>query len=411
MNRRWWLASAAAGIAAASIAGRRALRQQLAEPDAATKFDPEDPEAAERAVRYTREQERLFFISAAWGVGSGLLALRSRLPTVLARRLDSSPLRRYRLPLFVAAWSGLEWLTSMPLSWYGGYAVERRYGLSTQSIFGWLKDQLKVLGLGMGLGVPVLTGLYYIIQRFPRYWWLVVSALSLPFTVLLAQLYPVLIAPIFNKYEPLGDPALEERIRRLAEREGVHVSSVMKMDMSRQTSKANAFFAGIGRTKRIVLADTMLSRFTPDEIEAVLAHELGHQVHHDTWKLVGVGSLSTLTGAFAVHKLFAPAARLTGSGKVGDVTSLPLLSLLTSLLGLAGMPLLNAYSRSIERSADDYALRLTRDPAAFIGAMRRLQQMNLVDPDPPALIRLLLHGHPTIGERVRRAASLLEPRQ
>ncbi len=368
-----------------------------------------DEGASERAVRYSRERVRLWLASTAWNLGFGVAAVSSGAPARLYDAIERRVPTRLQTPAFVLAWSGLEWALGLPLAVYSGYVVERRYGLTKQSPAGWAADAVKGLAVATVLGTPTLTGFYWIVRRWPDRWWIVASVAALPFTVLAAGLYPVLIAPIFNRFEPIEDADLERCIRELAGREGVRVSRVMRMDMSRQTTKANAFFTGIGRTKRIVLGDTLLSSFTPEEVEVVVAHELAHQVHRDNWKLVGMAAVATFAGSYALDRAFSLATRLTshrtGARELGDVRTLPLVSLISSAFSLAGLPAVNAVVRALERSADRYALRVTRNPRAFIGAMRQLQRTNLVDPDPPAAVRYLLHSHPTISERIRLAES------
>jgi STE24 endopeptidase len=230
----------------------------------------------------------------------------------------------------------------------------------------------------------------------------------IPFTIILSNLAPVLILPLFNKFEPIKDRALAERIKALAAAQGVTIADVLQMDMSKQTRKANAFFTGIGNTKRIVLGDTLLAEFTPDEIEVVLAHELGHQVHRDLWKLIGLGAATTALTAWAVDRLGPPLIERYGrrfgldpARGVGDVAALPLLSLLLNALSLLLLPIQNGISRNlIERPADRYALELTGKREAFVGAMEKLGRMNLADPQPPALVKYFLHSHPTLQERI-----------
>lgn len=377
-------------------------------------FDAEDPDALDKARRYGRERVRLFLLSTAYGLGATAAQLWLRLPRRLGDAIDPHTPQRLRTPLFLLAWSAQGWLIGLPLSYYSGYVVEKRYGLANQAARSWLGEQLKGLAIGSALNTPAATAFFALARRYPSRWWLVASTLALPFTVLLAGLYPVLIAPRFNTYEDLGDPGLEERIRSLAEGEGVRVSRVMRMDMSRQTAKANAFFTGVGGSKRIVLADTLLDGFTPEQVEAVVAHELAHQVHRDVLKLLALSGIGTYAALYAVHRAFPLLARRlerwTGAATIGDPRSLPVLELLGSAFGLVATPLANAYVRRLERSADVYAVRLTRNPRAFIGAMRALQRTNLADPDPPALVRFLLHSHPSIGERVRWAETQLAER-
>ena len=372
---------------------------------------PEDPE---RAVRYSRVRELLFLAGLLWQwamLVAWLGGRRSARWQAAAERLAPRPV--LVTPLSVLGHGLAQWVAALPLSYLGGYVVEHRFGLSTQTRPAWLLDQLKALGVGLALEVPVASVAYAVIRRFPRWWWLILAALALPFTVLLAQLGPVLIAPIFNRYEPVRDADLVGRIRRLAERAGVRVAAVLRMDMSRQTRKANAYFAGLGRTKRIALGDTLLEGFTPDEVEVVVAHELGHQVHGDVWKLVGLGTLATLGGAWLLDRTARPLVRRyrepLGFDSIGEPASLPLLMLLASLFGVASMPLQSWFSREIvEKGADRYALEQTRRPDVFIAAMEKLGRLNLSDPNPPALVKLILHSHPPIAERIRMARAFQE---
>ena len=396
--------------------GTRAMRRfpmtvpKLVREEPTARFDSSDPDALEKAVRYSRLRERLWLISTVWGFALDGVSLASGTPRTLADTIRAVVQPKFQTPVFVLAWSVQDWLLRLPLAYYGGYVVEKRFGLTNQSRRGWLLDSLKGFGVGAAINTPLTTGFLYIARRHPQRWWLIASAIALPITVLFAGLYPVLIAPIFNKYEPLENDALASRVREMSESEGVRVSRVMRMDMSRQTKKANAFFAGVGRSKRIVLADTLIDQFTPEEVETVVAHELAHQVHRDTWKLIGLSGVATVSGAWLLHKVFPAVVRrtrpLTGATTLGDPASLPLVGLVTGVFGLLAMPVVNAYIRRMERSADRYAVQLTRDPESFIGAMRRLQQTNLADPDPPVWVRVLLHSHPSIGERVRWAEKL-----
>ncbi|MBV9279677.1 MAG: M48 family metallopeptidase [Chloroflexi bacterium] len=338
-------------------------------------------------------------LALATGFSAGL---RDRSARLAPRRLG--PAMPYAL-----ATIALSSLASFPLSYYRGFVLEHRYGLSNQSFGQWLVEQAKGLGVSLALGLPLIQGAYWVIRRYPRRWWAVLCALTIPVTVLLANLAPVLLMPLFNKFTPLKDRKLADRIKRLAADQGVHVSEVMQMDMSKQTRKANAFFTGVGNTKRIVLGDTLLDEFTADEVEVVLAHELGHQVHRDLWKLIGLQTPVTLGTFYAAHRLLGPALRHFGprwgldvERGAADVATMPLLTLLGGLASLGFAPLLNAISRRwVEHRADRYALDLTGKNKAFVGAMKKLGRMNLADPTPPALVKYLLYSHPPLGERIR----------
>ncbi len=366
----------------------------------------------QQAIKYSRQKELLWVFSTLAGIFINILAILLGLPVLLWRALDGKVPSRLRLPAFVTILSTLDWLISLPIAFYSGYILEWRYNLSTQRLRHWLLDQLKVHGLSVAFGVPLITSFYQVVRRWPHRWWLIVSAAMLPFTALLSELFPVLIAPLFNKYEPIKDPDLESELRQLASREGVEISRVMRMDMSRRTKKSNAFFTGLGRNRRIVLADTLLDQFSKDEIEAVVAHELGHQVRRDTWKMVGISGLATTISMFLLSRIFPVSTRLLPSKyrdkELSSPANMPLLGLLLQLITLVEMPLVNAYSRRVEYAADEYAVRVTRKPEALVSALQRLQKSNLVDPDPPLITKVLLHSHPSIKDRVNRIRAIAQ---
>ncbi|MDQ3655961.1 MAG: M48 family metallopeptidase, partial [Chloroflexota bacterium] len=257
-----------------------------------------------QAKRYSRIQLGLFVASTAFGVARSLWWANHR----RSRRLkdvisDAVPDQRLAGPAFLVAMTGLSWVSSLPLSYIGGHLIERRFGLTKQTSGGWLGDAAKGLGLGLALQVPLLAGAFAVIRRRPNDWWLVLSGIAVPLTVLAGNLAPVLILPLFNRFEPIPDQALRGRIQRLAERAGVAIADVYQMDMSKQSEKPNAFFTGLGRSQRIVLGDTLLERFEPAEVDAVIAHELGHQVHGDIWRMIALSSASGLASAYALYRL------------------------------------------------------------------------------------------------------------
>jgi len=375
----------------------------------ATTPAPRQTSDVERAERYSRTRELLSVAGMLYGLAVQALLFWSgssaRLRDAVGRRVPGG----WRLDVGYALVYGLvEHALGLPLAYYRDYAVEHQYELSNQDHRAWLAEEAKKTAVGLVFEVPLTAVAFGVIRRWPRRWWLVLTALAMPFTVLVAQLYPVLIAPIFNRFVPLRDAALGERVRALAERAGVRIADVVQMDMSRQTRKANAFFAGIGPTRRVALGDTLVDQFTPDEVEVVVAHELGHQVHGDIWKGVALGGVLTLAGAYGVATL-APAIaarsrRRSGVAAIDDVASLPLLGLLLGAFSALAMPLANGFSRRfVERPADRYALDLTGRPDAFVSAMERLGRLNLTDPDPSPIVKMVLHSHPTLKERIQMA--------
>ncbi len=362
----------------------------------------------ERRLLYSRTKLALSLVATAWSwVVLGVLlftGLSARLRD-LSRTLMRG--RRGMLAVYFLLFSLITALLALPLDFYSGFVIEHRFGLSTQDLVGWLADQVQGLLIGTVVGLPVVAALYWAIHRFPRFWWLGAAGASILLTVVVAALYPVVVAPLFNDLRPVQDQELVERIERLAASQGVEVSEVLQEDTSRRTVKVNAYFAGLGPTKRIVLTDNLLSGFTSDEIVSVLAHELGHQVHDDLWTSIAVGSFFYLVGFYLLYRLLGPiVARFQsrfGFEEVGDVASLLLLLLLFGLLSFAAMPALNGLSRYLERQADRYALELTQDGSSFASSMEKLGQINLSDPNPPRILVLLFYTHPPIQERVEAA--------
>jgi STE24 endopeptidase len=257
------------------------------------------------------------------------------------------------------------------------------------------------------LQTPLLTAAYAVIRRRPRDRWLVLAGATVPLAVILSNLAPVVLMPLFNRFTLLRDEELSERVRGLSQRGGVVVSDVYEMDMSRQSEKPNALFTGLGNTKRIVLGDTLLERFADDEIESVVAHELGHQVHGDIWRLIGFGAGVGFATTWLLARVSPVALRRTskhtGVDELGDEASLPLGALLMTAFGVVLMPIQAAFSRALERRADRFAVEVTRDGAAYARAMERLAAQSLADPDPPKAVVFMLYSHPPIADRIRDA--------
>jgi STE24 endopeptidase len=361
-----------------------------------------------KAKRYSRTKLGVLLLSTLWTVARfAWFASDRRAARLRAAVANRVPDRRLAPPAFFALTMALSWLSSLPVGYVGGHEVERRFGLTKQSSGGWLGDQAKGLLLGVLLETPLLTAAYAVIRRRPRDWWLIIAGASVPLTVALSNLAPVLLMPLFNRFEPLRDEALAARVRSLAARSGVRISDVYEMDMSRQSEKPNAMFTGLGNTKRIVLGDTLLAGFSADEVEAVVAHELGHQAHGDIWRLIGFGAGAGFGAAWLLSRI-GPLAVLrtrerTGVSDIADEASLPVLALLMTAIGLVLMPVQAAFSRAMERRADRFAVELTRNGAAYARAMEGLAAQSLADPDPPRPVVVMLYSHPPIVERIRAA--------
>jgi STE24 endopeptidase len=297
----------------------------------------------------------------------------------------------------------LLYITELPFAYYQGFVLEHRYGLSNEARGQWLRDQLKGLILGIVFGVAGASIVYWTIRNFGESWWLVSAAIFTVLMVGLVQLAPVLLLPLFYSFKPLERPELVERLTRLAARARTQIAGVYEWALSAHTKKANAALAGMGRTRRILLSDTLLADYSDDEIEVVLAHELSHHVHHDLWRGVALQTLLLFLGFFLAHRAlvaFADALQFRG---IDDPVGLLLLMLVGGACSFAFLPVANAMSRAHERRADRYALETTRQPAAFISAMKRLSQQNLAEDNPSPMVQWLFYSHPPIRQRIEFA--------
>jgi STE24 endopeptidase len=253
------------------------------------------------------------------------------------------------------------------------------------------------------LGIAGLEALYLLLNTWPEWWWPAMAALLWLFIVAMTWLAPLVLMPLFYRIRPLDDPELAGRLRRLAERAGARVQGVYVMDMSSRTTTANAMLAGLGRTRRIILGDTLLADYSPEEIETVLAHELAHHVHNDLPLGLAAQGVVIAAGMWLASVLLTWGVAAFGFRGVGDVAALPLFVATMGIFGLVTMPPANWLSRSRERAADRYALETTGNTRAFRSVMLKLAGQNLADADPPGWVRVLFYSHPPIGERVRMA--------
>jgi STE24 endopeptidase len=271
-------------------------------------------------------------------------------------------------------------------------------------LWAWLLDQAKGVLISGVLGVIILEIIYALLGATAQ-WWLWAAVVMLIFTVILSNLAPILIFPIFFKYKPLEDEDLIQRLTRLAEQAGAKVQGVYAFDMSSKTVAANAAVMGLGSTRRIVLGDTLLNNFTHDEIETVLAHELGHHVHKDIALGIIIQSALTLVGFWLADQVMGWGIAAFGYTGLADPATLPLFMIAMTVFGLVTMPIGNTWSRWREVLADRYALEATRNPQAFANAMTRLANQNLAEAEPPAWVEFVLHSHPSIHKRVAMAQS------
>lgn len=291
----------------------------------------------------------------------------------------------------------------LPFAFYQGYVLEHRYGLSTQSPRRWLSDFVKGLVLGSVVAVAATSVVFAALRNAPGQWWWISALMFAAATIVLAQLAPVLLLPIFYKFKPLDRPALAARLLALATRARTDVVGVFEWVLSGHTKKANAALAGLGRTRRILLSDTLLADYSEDEIEVILAHELAHHVHRDLWRGIAVQGASMIAGFYLLDIALRASAGPLGLRGISDPAVLPAMLLYGGVWSFLVLPLINAVSRAQERAADRYALTTTRNVDAFVTAMKRLSQQNLAEEQPSALVRWLFHSHPPIRERIDAA--------
>jgi len=286
---------------------------------------------------------------------------------------------------------------------YYGFSLERRYKLSTQRFRSWAWDEVKGFLVGLVLGAMVVELLYFTLRQWPQHWWIVAWALFMGLFIILAQLAPVVLFPIFYKFEPLDNEDLRRRLVVLSERAGTRVRGVYRWKLSEKSKKANAALTGLGATRRIILADTLLDNYTPEEIEAVLAHELGHHVHRHILKSIFVQAAITLFGFWAANWTLHYAVDQHMFEELSDFANLPLLALVSVVLSFVLMPALNAYSRFNERQADRYAFESIARVEPFISSMNKLAEQNLAERTPSKWVEWFFHSHPAISRRLAAA--------
>lgn len=345
-------------------------------------------------------------VSLGWSV-SLLVALLWSGAALTLRHLVESVAGTARPTLAVACYVTLLMLLheagALAASFYGGFVLERRYGLSTQTAQSWCADQAKAFVVSWLLGIVAAATIYWTIRVSPTWWWLLSgSAFALLFVVM-ANVAPVVLLPLFYTVKPLARHELRARLLRLADRAGTRVVGAYEWGLGNKSRKANAALAGLGATRRILVSDTMLAAYSDDEIEVVLAHELAHHVHGDIWKGLLVESVLMLAGFFVAAQSLVHLGPRLGLDGVEDLAGLPLLLLAAGIVSLIMLPVTHAMSRAHERRADRFALELTRNPPAFISAMKRLGQQNLAEDHPSKLVEWWFYSHPPLRERISAA--------
>lgn len=307
------------------------------------------------------------------------------------------------LPLYLLVFFLAYLLLDFPLHFYQTYALEHRYGLSRQGFRDWLTDHVKSTVVSYVIMLALIAVFYALMKQYIHTWWLAVSVFWVAFSLVLARLVPVVIIPLFFKYQELTDEVLKKRIRGLAEKMRFAVTDVFAIDLSKKTLKANAAFVGWGKTRRVLLADTLLAGYTHDEIEVILAHEFAHYTGRHLLKLIAVNAAAATLLFYFLSVTGERVVSVFGITSLWDMAALPAVLLYFLVFGILTQPLLNYLSRRMERNADTLALRATGLREAFISMMEKLSAQNLSDRNPHPVVKFLFFDHPSVEERIALA--------
>lgn len=345
-----------------------------------------------KASNYNRVSLNISIASRflSWSIMSGIII-------VFFKYFKSTRINILLAFSFIVLFYLLIQLILLPLAYYRGYIIEHRFGLSNQTLAMWFSDYLKENGISILIFSLGMTGIYALMVYIPKYWWIISSAVLAIFIVVITYLYPILIDPLFYKFEKLKDTNFQEQIINIAGKEGIEVKEVLVADASRKTNKANAYFTGIGGSKRIVVFDNLINNFSRKETLNVIAHEIGHWYNWHIFKSIIIGIISGTAGLFLINAVF------TYSNMVGDFKSILVIILLISIISFLSLPLQNAVSRTFERQADNFTMQATENPDAQIQLMLKLAESNLSNVSPHWYIKYFLYSHPPIMERIEAA--------
>ena len=362
------------------------------------------PASSSEARRYAKIRYRLMLLELiAWPGFLLAYQLSGFSTSVAARASAATPAPLLQLLGYLAVFGAASYLVFLPLHVYAGFFLEHRFGLSRLRGSGWCLREAKGVALSAGFGLLMMEGLYALLRDAPQAWTALAALGWVGVSVVVARIFPTWVLPIFYKTSSLSDEALASRLLALCERARLRVLGVFRVDLGVETRKANAALAGVGRTRRVLVSDTLLGQFTPEEIETVLAHELGHQRHQHISKMLLLSGLGSWVAFTVVDRCAGWWTGRLGVAGLADPAGFPMLMLSLFLIGLVGLPLQNALSRRFEWQADRFAVALTGRPAAFAGALRKLGELNLADPAPPRWIEWLFYDHPAIPRRIRAA--------
>jgi STE24 endopeptidase len=312
-----------------------------------------------------------------------------------------SPLWYVQTALYAFIFGAVFYLATFSIKFYKGFILEHRFGLSNQSLSAWLKDEAKHIGLSLAFFIIFIEALYGFIRFSPDNWWLYLGLASILFNVIITKIAPVVLMPLFFKFERLSDDNLRGRLLTLANKCGIKILDVFRMDLSQKTKKANAALAGLGKTRRILLGDTLIDNYTTDEVEVVLAHELAHHKLRHMLKMTLFGSAGILAVLYLSNIMSLSTANAVGLNPLSDPASFPVIIFFITLFSAVLAPAENTFSRAMENAADIFAVKITGMSEAFISCMEKLALQNMADPQPSRFIEFMLYNHPPINKRIK----------
>jgi Zn-dependent protease with chaperone function len=301
------------------------------------------------------------------------------------------------------------YIIGFPLHFIGTFTIEHKFGLSCQKLSAWYIDEVKSILLGIVLSMAGGFVFFFIFRAGGQSWWMILAGIWILFSLIIARVVPVLIIPIFFKYTSIDNEEITRRIFDLGKRTKINITNISKIDFSKKTKKANAALAGLGKTRKVILADTLIDEFTPEEVEMVVAHEFGHHKYFHIWQLLFFSGICTVSGFWILSGLISAFYGLHG-GDAGVLAVFPVLIIFMIVYNLCLKPAYNYFSRILEKQSDRFALEVTNSPDTFISVMKKLARMNLSEIDPPFLKKIFFYDHPPIVERIKMGEEWVEPK-
>lgn len=366
-----------------------------------------DREKQTQAIRYEKEKRILGLLSLSLSLGVLLAFYFTGWSSRLAHLFSGKSII-YTFIFYVIGFQTILFVFGFPLNFYSGYIHEHKWRFSNHTKKSWLWEQVKSYLVGLVIFLILLGVLFWILERYPQQWWWIAGIAMAFMSAILATLFPIVILPIFNKYSPVEDKELTEPLDRILSEGGLKSSGFFVEDMSRQTKKENAFLAGLGRTRRVVLGDNLIGNMRVPEIVAIIAHEVGHYKHRHIWKHIALGTLQQLVVFFSLNIIMKSVFPTFLTSTRANLALFPFFAILMGALsGFLFGPLSNALSRHFERQADRYALGNIPDKGAFMTALAGLANRNLSNAYPGRWMKLLYYSHPPIGERLLMAEKTL----